>query len=178
MSWTQAIREGFLELPNSEVLPSVSQIDCEGLSQFLAPTPAEPPIPSGVSEDGSLLTSDGKIETAANVGEVSRLAGSVPVGATTHPTSAPLIEADIVALVGTHLQRYLQTMVWDIPVDEMENLSKRSVTLISLDPERAMSPTEETTVDLEAKLLLKTKDHSWRSIVSLLNILVIMKNIR
>jgi hypothetical protein len=59
-----------------------------------------------------------------------------------------------------------------------EYLNECSVMLISLDPEKAMSPRGETTLDLEAELLLKTKDYSWRSIVSLLNILVIMKNIR
>jgi hypothetical protein len=68
-------------------------------------------------------------------------------------------------------------MVWDIPVDETEHLSKRSVTLISLDPVKAMSLKGETTLDLKAELLLKTKDYSWRSIVSLLNIPAIMKNI-
>jgi hypothetical protein len=50
--------------------------------------------------------------------------------------------------------------------------------LISLDPEKAMSPRGETTLDLEAELLLKTKDYSWRSIISLLNIPAIMKNIK
>jgi hypothetical protein len=32
ISWAQAIREGFPKLPDNEVLPSVSQIDYEGLS--------------------------------------------------------------------------------------------------------------------------------------------------
>jgi hypothetical protein len=65
----------------------------------------------------------------------------------------------------------LQTIVWDILVDETEHLSKRSITIILLDPAKAMSPRGETTLDLEAELLLKTKDYSWGSIV-------IMKNIR
>ena len=47
-----------------------------------------------------------------------------------------------------------------------------------LDPVKAMSPRGETTLDLKAELLLKTKDYSWRSIVSLVNILAIMKNIK
>jgi hypothetical protein len=74
-------------------------------------------VSSGISENSNPLTSDGKIETAANFAEVSRLAGSVPVGAAEHPTSTPLTEAEIAALVGMRLRRYSQTMVWDIPVD-------------------------------------------------------------
>jgi hypothetical protein len=62
MSWTQEITEGFPELPDGEDLSLVSQIDCEGLSQFLAPTPAEPPVSSGVSEDNTPLTTNGKTE--------------------------------------------------------------------------------------------------------------------
>ena len=69
-------------------------------------------------------------------------------------------------------------MVWDILVDKTEHLNKRSVTLILLDPVKAMSPRGETTLDLKAELLLKTKDYSWRSIILLLNISTIMKNIR
>jgi hypothetical protein len=53
-------------------------------------------------------------------------------------------------------------MVWDIPVDETEHLSERSIMLISLDPAKAKSPREETIVDLEAELLLRTKDYSGR----------------
>jgi hypothetical protein len=160
LSWTQAIREGFLELLDGEVLPFVSQIDCEGLSQHLASMPVEPPVFVGVLEDNSLLTSDGKIETTANIAEVSRFVGSVPIGAATHPTSAPLTESNIVALLATRLQRYSQTMVWDIPVDKTEHLSKPVVMLVSLDPTRAMSSMGETTLDLEAELLWKTKIYS------------------
>jgi hypothetical protein len=140
--------------------------------------PVEPLVSSGVLEDGSPLTTDGKTKTAANVAEVSLIAGSVPIGVAAQPTPVPLTEAAIAVLVATRLQRYLQTMVWDIPVDETEHLSECSVTLILLNPAKAMSPRGETTLDLEAELLLKTKDYSWRSIISLLNILAIMKNIR
>jgi hypothetical protein len=63
-------------------------------------------------------------------------------------------------------------------VDETEHLSERSVILILLDPAKAMSPREETTLGLEVEPLLKTKDYSWRSIISLLNIPAIMKNIK
>jgi hypothetical protein len=106
------------------------------------------------------------------------IAGSVPVGAAAQPTAAILTEAEIAVLVATHLRRYLQTMVWDVPVDETAHLSERSVAIISLDPVKAMSPKRETTLDLEAELLIKTKDYSWSSIVSLLNIPAVMKNIR
>jgi hypothetical protein len=123
----------------------------------------------GISEDGRFLISDGKTETAANIAEVSRLTGLVPVATAAHPTSALITKAEIAALVATRLRRYSQTMVWDIPVDETEHLSELSVMLISWDPARAMSSTGETTVDLEAELLLKTKDYSWRSLVLLLN---------
>jgi hypothetical protein len=68
-------------------------------------------------------------------------------------------------------------MVWDIAVDETAHLSERSVTIISLDPANAMSPKGETTLDLEAELLIKTKEYSWSSIISLLNIPTVMKNI-
>jgi hypothetical protein len=69
-------------------------------------------------------------------------------------------------------------MVWDIAVDETAYLSERSITIISLDATKAMSPKGEITLDLEAELLIKTKDYSWSSIVSLLNIPAVMKNIR
>ena len=69
-------------------------------------------------------------------------------------------------------------MVWDILVDKTEHLQEHSVTIISLDPANAMSSRGETTLDLEAELFLKTRDFSWESIVSLLNIPGIMKNIR
>jgi hypothetical protein len=101
----------------------------------------------------------------------------VPVGAAAQPTAAPLTEAEIAALVATRLRRYSQTMVWDIAVDETAHLSERSVTIISLDPANAMSPKGETTLDLEAELLIKTKEYSWSSIISLLNIPTVMKNI-
>jgi hypothetical protein len=58
------------------------------------------------------------------------------------------------------LPRYSRPMVWDIPMNETEHLSKLAVMLVSLDPPRAMSPTGETTLDLKAELLLKTKDYS------------------
>jgi hypothetical protein len=86
--------------------------------QFLAPTSAEPPISSGVLEDGSPLTIDGKIETTIDIAELSLIVGSVPVGAAAQPTPALLIKVKISVLVATRLQRYSQTMVWDIPVDE------------------------------------------------------------
>jgi hypothetical protein len=178
ISWTQAITEGFPEVHDGEVLTSVSQIECEGLSQFLAPTPLELPVSLAVSEDATLLTTDGKTHTAADVAEVSLITGSVPVRAAVQPTAVPLIEAEIAALVATHLRRYSQTMVWNIAVDETAHLNKRSVTIILLDPAKAMSPKGETTLDLEAELLIKTKDFSWSSIVSVLNIPAVMKNIR
>jgi hypothetical protein len=118
----------------------------------------EPPVSLGISEDGIPLTTDDKIEIAADIGEVSLTAGSVPVGAVAQPVLAPLTKAEILALVARRLRSYLQTMVWDIPMDETEHLSERSVTLTSLDPAKAMSPREETTLDVETELLLKTKD--------------------
>jgi hypothetical protein len=177
ISWTQAIIEGFPEVPDGEVLTSVLQIECEGLLQFLAPTSLELPVSSTVSEDATPLTTDGKTHTAADVAEVSLIAGLVPIGAATQPTAAPLREAEIAVLVAMRLRRYSQTMVWDIAVDETAHLSERSITIISLDPVKAMSLKGETNVDLEAELLIKTKDYSWSSIVSLLNIPAVMKNI-
>lgn len=67
-------------------------------------------------------------------------------------------------------------MVWDTLVDKRDHLSKCAVMLILLDPAKAMSPRGETIVDLEAELLLKTKDYSWKSIALLLNIPMVMKN--
>lgn len=148
------------------------------MSQFLAPTPTKPTVSLGISEDGRFLISDGKTETAANVAEVSQLTGSVLIGATAHPTSAPIAKAEITALVATRLRRYSQTMVWDISVDEMEYHSELSVMLILLHPVRAMSLIGETTVELEVELLLKTKDYSWRSIVSLLNRAKLVRELR
>jgi hypothetical protein len=77
ISWTQAIAEGFLEVPDGEVPTSVSQIECEGLSQFLAPTPLELPVSSVVSEDATPLTTDGKMHTAADFAEASLIARDV-----------------------------------------------------------------------------------------------------
>jgi hypothetical protein len=61
---------------------------------------------------------------------VSLIAGSVPVGAAAQPTVAHLTEAEIAALVATHLRRYSQSMVWDIAMDETEHLSERFITII------------------------------------------------
>jgi hypothetical protein len=69
-------------------------------------------------------------------------------------------------------------MVWDIYVDGTEHLSKPSIMLVSLDPMRAMSQTGETSLDLKMGLFLKTMEYSWMSIVLLLNIPAIMKDIR
>jgi hypothetical protein len=106
------------------------------------------------------------------------IAGSVPIGAAAQPALAPLTEVEILALITRRLQRYSQTMVWNIPMDETEHLSERFVTLILLAPAKAKSSREETTLDLKTELLLKTKDYSWRSIASLLNIPTATKNIR
>ena len=140
--------------------------------------PVEPPVSSCVLEDGSLPTTDGKTETTTNVAEVSQIASSVPVGATVQPIVALLTKAEIAALVVTRLRRYFQTMVWDIPMDETEYLNKYAITLILLDLAKAMSSREQTILDLEIELLSKTKNYSWRSIISLVNIFTIMKNIR
>ena len=42
----------------------------------------------------------------------------------------------------------------------------------------AMFPRGETSLQLEMELFLKTKDYAWKFVISLLNILAIMKNIR
>ena len=47
-------------MSDDEVPPSVSQIDCKGLSQFLATMLAELPVSSDASEGSTLLTTDGK----------------------------------------------------------------------------------------------------------------------
>jgi hypothetical protein len=59
----------------------------------------------------------------------------------------------------------------------MEHLAEPSHTFASLHP-NAMSPRGETSVPLETELFLKTKDYAWKSVVSLLNIPAIMKDIR
>jgi hypothetical protein len=56
-----------------------------------------------VSEDSTPLTTERKIETVADVAEVSLIVGSVPVGIATQPTLGPLTEVEIVALVATRL---------------------------------------------------------------------------
>jgi hypothetical protein len=100
-----------------------------------------------------------------------------PVLATVVPTTPAVSEAEIAALVATHLRRYSQVMVWDVPVDETEHMAEPARSLGSLHL-NAMSPKGETSVPLETKLFLKTKDYAWKSVVSLLNILAIMKDIR
>ena len=68
-------------------------------------------------------------------------------------------------------------MVWDISVDKMEYLAEPAHTLVSLHP-NGMSPRGVTFMLLETEFFPKTKDYAWKSIVSLLNLPAIMKNIR
>jgi hypothetical protein len=89
-----------------------------------------------------------------------------PDPATVVLAAAALSEADIAALVATHLRRYLQAMVWDMPMDGTEYLTEPTHTLVSLHP-NAMSPRGETSMPLETELFLKTKDYAWKSIVSI-----------
>ena len=105
ISWTHEIKEGFLELPNKELIPSILQIDCDRLLQFL------PSMPKGIYKDGDPVPSIDKTCRDANVPEVSRLAGSMPTIVAAPPLPAPLTELEIATLVVMCLQRYLQTMV-------------------------------------------------------------------
>lgn len=63
-------------------------------------------------------------------------------------------------------------------MDATEYLNKPSLLLVSLDPTKAMFATVETSLRMEIELFIKTKEYHWRSIVSLLNISAIMKDIR
>jgi hypothetical protein len=97
--------------------------------------------------------------------------------ATVVPVAPALSEAEIVALVATCLRRYSQAMVWDVQVDKMEHLTEPACTFGSLHP-IAMSPKGEMSLPLETELILKTKDYAWKSVVLLLNIPAIMRDIR
>jgi hypothetical protein len=111
MSWMQEIKEGFPELPKGELIPSISQIDCDGLSQFVSSMPVQSLGSVGVYKDGGPIPSNDKTCRDANVPKVSRLAGLVPTAVAVPPLPAPLTELEIATLVATCLQRYSQTMV-------------------------------------------------------------------
>jgi hypothetical protein len=52
-TWMQQMREGILEIPEGDGLPSVSQFDCIGLFQFLPSPPTHSPVSSVSSKDSS-----------------------------------------------------------------------------------------------------------------------------
>lgn len=68
-------------------------------------------------------------------------------------------------------------MVWDVSVDVTEHLAKPACTLDSLHL-NDMFPREDTSIPLETELFFKTNNYIWKSVVSLLNILAMKKDIK
>jgi hypothetical protein len=131
-SWTQQMRERFPEIPEGDGLPSTSQFDYIGLSQFLPSTPAHSPVSSESSKDSSPERIDMARDREGHVPTVSRVPETDPVPATVVPAAPAISEAKIAALVATSLRRYSQAMVWDVPIDETEHLAEPACSLGSL----------------------------------------------
>jgi hypothetical protein len=94
-------------------LPSASQFDCIGLSQFLPSTPVHSPVSSELYEDSSHERIDMAKDKDGHVPIVSRVSEIDPAPATVVSAAPVLSEAEIAALVATRLRRYSQVMVWD-----------------------------------------------------------------
>jgi hypothetical protein len=109
--WMQQMKEGFLEIPEGDSLPSTSQFDYTGLSQSLPSTPAHSPITSESSADSSPKHIDMARDRDGHVPTVSQVPEIDPAPATVVPTAPALSEAEIAALVAMRLRRYLQVMV-------------------------------------------------------------------
>jgi hypothetical protein len=176
-SWTQQMREGFSEILEGDGLPFASQFECTDLSQLLPSTPAYSLVSSETSEDSFPECIDMARDRDGHDSTLSQVPETDPAPTIVVPVVPTLSEVEIAALVATHLRRYSQAMVWDIPIVVTEHLAKPARTLGSLHP-NAMSTREETSVPLETEFFLKTKDYTWKSVISLLNISAIMKDIR
>lgn len=139
--------------------------------------PAHSPVSSESSEDSSAEYIEMARDKDGHVSTVSQVLETKPAPTIIVSAVPALLEVEIAALVVRCLRRYSQGMVWDVPINKIEYLAEPACILGSLHP-NAMSPRGETFVPLEMEFFLKTKDYAWKSVVLLLNILAIMKDIR